>query len=280
MPRKKIVIVILSRNHLMDFAGPADVFTHANELRDCYDIELVSPTDNLTGFYGGVDTLLLTGNDDAPGNKVFFSWLRGEHDNIRRIGFVGVGSAILEKTGLPLDRNFFHTRDGHVYTSGGVSSGIDLALAMVEEDCGMSVAYHIASKLIFFYLSRQVYQIQFGNLVDSSPLAEQLKGWLAGRLNEPLPVNLLAEKMNMSTRNFTRVFTSQTGLSPAKFIEKLRVDEACNLLVKTDDTLERIAVCCGMGGLVSMRRLFLRHLTVTPSEYRRLLKLHKYENSY
>ena len=97
MPRKKIVIIILSRNHLMDFAGPADVFTHANELRDCYEIELVSPTDNLTGFYGGVDTLLLTGNDNAPGNDVFFSWLRGEHDNIRRIGFVGVGSAILEK---------------------------------------------------------------------------------------------------------------------------------------------------------------------------------------
>ena len=280
MPRKKIVIIILSRNHLMDFAGPADIFTHANELRDCYEIELVSPTDNLTGFYGGVDTLLLTGNDNAPGNDVFFSWLRGEHDNIRRIGFVGVGSTILEKTGLPLDRNFFHTRDGHVYTSGGVSSGIDLALAMVEEDCGKSVASHIASKLIFFYLSRQVYQVQFGNLVDSSSLAAQLKEWLSGHLKDPLPVTVLAEKMNMSPRNFTRVFTRQTSLSPAKFIEKLRVDEACNLLVKTDEALEEIALRCGMGGLVSMRRLFLRHLMVTPSEYRRLLKLHKYENSY
>jgi transcriptional regulator GlxA family with amidase domain len=280
MPRKKIVIVVLSRNQLMDFAGAADVFTHANNLRGCYDIKLVSPTDSLTEFYGGIDTLLLTGNADEPGNDLFFSWLRGEHGNIRRIGFVCVGSAILEKTGLPLDRNFFHTRDGQVYTSGGVSSGIDLALAMVEEDCGKSVASHIASKLIFFYLSRQVYQIQFGNLVDSSPLSEQLKGWLAGRLNEPLPVTLLAEKMNMSPRNFTRVFTRQTSLSPAKFIEKLRVDEACNLLVKTDETLEEIALRCGMGGLVSMRRLFLRHLMVTPSEYRRLLKLHKYENSY
>ena len=276
--RKKIIIMMLSRNRLMDSAGPADVFMHANNFLDCYEVILISPADNLTNLYGDIDTLLLTGSGDEPGNEKLFAWVSGEHGRIRRIGFVGVDSAILERSGLLPDRSFFHTRDGHTYTSGGVSSGIDLALAMVEEDCGRVVAIDIARKLIFFYLSRQVYQVKFGNLIDSSSLATELKEWLTGRLHESLPISLLAEKVNMSLRNFTRVFAKQTGLSPAKFIEKLRVEETCNLLVNSDETLEIIAARCGMGGLVSMRRLFLRHLTITPSAYRRIFKLHKYEN--
>jgi transcriptional regulator GlxA family with amidase domain len=155
---------------------------------------------------------------------------------------------------------------------------MDLALAMVEEDCGRGVAAAIARKLIFFYLNKQAYQVQFGTLVDTSPIAVQLKEWLAERLHESLDVGRLAEKMNMSPRNFTRVFTRQTGISPAKFIEKIRVEAAQLLVDKSDEPLEQIAARCGLGGLVSMRRLFLRHLMVTPSDYRRFLKLQKYEN--
>jgi len=316
MDKKQIAIVVMSGDLLMDFAGPADVFLQANKLRDVYDVVLVSAdarpviavagiqinSISLTDLEGNIDTLLIAGNNYGLKYKEFYAWLAEAHSGIRRIGAIGVGAATMAKLSLldderasmhlknggllpqnhlpvKADRNPFHSRDGQVYTSGGVSSGIDLALAMVEEDCGRGVAADVARKLIFFYLSRQIYQVQFGNLIPASPVATQLKEWLLGRLHEPLDVSRLAEKMNMSPRNFTRVFTRETGISPAKFIEKLRVEAACACLEKSDKPLEEIALSCGLGGLVSMRRIFLRHLMVTPSDYRRLLKLHKYENS-
>ena len=292
MERKKVAIMVMSGNLLMDFAGPADVFRHANSLRGIYDVALVSTGTSLiqasggiafnclslTDLEGTIDTLLIAGNDTGSNYQEFYSWLAVAHTRIRRIGFVSVGRSVLEKSGMLPDRNFFYSRDGQLFTSGGVSSGIDLALAMVEEDCGRGVAAEIARRLIFFYLNRQAYQVQFGSLVDVSPLAIQLKGWLAERLHEILDVGRLAEKMNMSPRNFTRVFTRQTGISPAKYIEKLRVEAARLCMEKSDASLEQIALRYGLGGLVSMRRLFLRHLMVTPSDYKRLLKLQKYEN--
>jgi transcriptional regulator GlxA family with amidase domain len=292
MHKKKIVIVVLSAELMMDFAGPADVFRHANKRRDIYEIVLVSPSAGpiigpagiqiqctaLTELDYSIDTLLIIGNAPESNFGEFYAWLASTQNLIRRIGTIGVSTTILEKAGLKLDRNFFHSRDGQLYTSGGVSSGIDLALAMVEEDCGRGAAADVARKLIFFYLNRQPYQVQFGSLVDASPLALQLKERLANRLHEPLDVGRLAEKLNMSQRNFTRVFTRQTGISPAKFIEKLRVEAARLYLDEGDQTLEDIASRCGLGGLVSMRRLFLRHLMVTPSDYRKFLKLQKYEN--
>lgn len=292
MSRKKIAIVVMSGDLLIDFAGPADVFHHANTLRDAYDVILVSPGGPPMSCFAGIqisctpladlgsniDTLLITGDDSGANQFDFFAWLAVAHNRIRRIGFVGVGASILEKSGILPDRNFFHSRDGQLFTSGGVSSGIDLALAMVEEDCGRGVAAEIARRLIFFYLNRQAYQVQFGSMVDGSPVALQLKEWLAERLHESLDVGRLAERMNMSTRNFTRVFTRQTGISPAKYIEKLRVEAARLYIEQNDEPLEQVALRCGLGGLVSMRRLFLRHLQVTPSDYKRLLKLQKYEN--
>jgi transcriptional regulator GlxA family with amidase domain len=292
MDRKKIAIAVMSGNLLMDFAGPADVFHHANKLRGIYDVVLVSPGAGpvysspgieinclrLTDLEGTIDTLLIVGNDTGSNYGEFYAWLAAAHNGIRRIGFVGVGNSILEKSGMLPDRNFFHSRDGQLFTSGGVSSGIDLALAMVEEDCGRGVAAEIARRLIFFYLNRQAYQVQFGSLVDASPVAVQLKEWLAERLHEPLDVVRLAEKMNMSPRNFSRVFTRQTGISPAKYIEKLRVEAARLCIEESDAPLEQVALRCGLGGLVSMRRLFLRHLMVTPSDYKKLLKQQKYEN--
>jgi len=282
----------MSGEMLMDFAGPADVFQQANNLRDAYNIVLVSPGAAPVSCNGGIqinctplrnldndiDTLIITGNDSKSDYTDFFLWLETAHKQIRRIGFVGVGAPVLEKSGMLRDRDFFRTRDGHTFTSGGVSSGIDLALAMVEEDCGRGVAAEIARKLIFFHLSRQAYQVQFGSQVDQSPIAVQLKEWLADRLHESLDIGRLAEKMNMSTRNFTRVFTRQTGISPAKYIEKLRVEAARTRIEQGEEPIEQIALSCGLGGLVSMRRLFLRHLAVSPSDYKKFLKLQKYES--
>ncbi|MDN3584684.1 GlxA family transcriptional regulator [Mucilaginibacter flavus] len=249
-----------------------------------------------------IDTLIIAGNDfvelDNPLFAPFYNWLSTINPtNTRRICSVCGGAFVLAKAGLlngrkatthwelseklkknyPLvhvDTNAFFTNDGPIYTSGGVSSGIDLALGLVEEDHGKDIAIKVARKLVF-YLSRPGFQSQFGNLLpayESSNIAEKLHSWFNQHLHEPLDVVRIADHLNMSTRNFTRVFHKQTGVSPAKFIEKLRVETARKYLEDTDTPLERIAERCGLGNLISMRRTFLRHLMTTPSDYRRVFR--------
>jgi len=313
----------MSGNTLLNFAGPADVFTYADKCLPGsvagYDVVIASPTairkkvktssgmeihcqccvSDITTL---IDTLIIAGNDFAelnnPANGDFYKWLSEvtEH-NIRRVASICGGAFSLAKAGLlngrkatthwdlserlkksyPLvhvDSNAFFTNDGNIYTSGGVSSGIDLALALVEEDHGKDIAITVARKLVF-YLSRPGFQTQFGNLLpayESSNIAEKLKNWFTEHLHEPLDLVRIAGHLNMSTRNFTRVFHKQTGISPAKFIEKLRVETARKYLEDTDISLEKIAERCGLGNLISMRRTFLRHLMTTPSDYRRAFR--------
>jgi len=323
LTKKKVVIVAMSGNTLLNFAGPADVFTYADKCLPGsvagYDVVIASPTAVrkkvktssgmeihcqccVSDITTPIDTLIIAGNDSAelnnPANIDFYKWLSEvtEH-NIRRVASICGGVFSLAKAGLlngrkatthwdlserlkksyPLvhvDSNAFFTKDGNIYTSGGVSSGIDLALALVEEDHGKDIAITVARKLVF-YLSRPGFQTQFGNLLpvyESSNIAEKLKNWFTEHLHEPLDLARIAGHLNMSTRNFTRVFHKQTGISPAKFIEKLRVETARKYLEDTDTSLEKIAERCGLGNLISMRRTFLRHLMTTPSDYRRAFR--------
>lgn len=249
-----------------------------------------------------VDTLLIAGSNnlqdhDNPIYDEFYNWLAAANNCSRRIGSICAGAFALAKAGLldgrratthwdrskilqkkyPLihvDSNPFYVSDGHIYTSGGVSSGIDLALALVEEDYGKAIAIQVARRLVV-YLNRPGYQIQFGSLLDSGDtykIADKLQPWIVDRLNEPLDTTRLANQANMSLRNFTRVFTKQTGLPPAKYIEKVRVEATRKYLEDSDLSLEVIAEKCGLGSLVSMRRTFLRHLMITPSDYRRAFR--------
>jgi transcriptional regulator GlxA family with amidase domain len=249
-----------------------------------------------------IDTLLIAGSNDIqnlddPDYAAFYSWLAAIDQSTRRIGSICAGAFALAKAGLlngrratthwnrsellqknyPLiqvDSNPFYINDGKIYTSGGVSSGIDLALALVEEDHGREIAMQVARRLVF-YLNRPGFQVQFGNLLpayDHHNVAGKMRTWMIEHLNEPLDINRLADHINMSPRNFTRVFHKQTGISPAKYIEKLRVEAARKYLEDSDISLEQIAEKCGLGGLVSMRRTFLRHLMVTPSDYRRAFR--------
>lgn len=322
--KKQVVIVAMSGNMLLDFAGPADVFTNADKcLSFCgskmgYDVLIVSPTLNkkvatstgieITCQYSAmeiktpIDTVIVAGNDFQTLQKSeyadFCNWLSSINENhTRRIGSVCGGAFALAEAGLlngkkatthwqlserlkreyPLvdvNTSAFYTTDGNIYTSGGVSSGIDLALALVEEDHGKDIAIQVARRIVF-YLSRPGFQVQFANLLpvyESSNIAGKLHGWFSENLHQPLDVIRIAGHLNMSPRNFTRVFHKQTGLSPAKFIEKMRIETARKYLEDTDMSLENIAEKCGLGGLVSMRRTFLRHLMTTPSDYRRAFR--------
>ncbi len=322
--KKKVVIVVMTGNMLLDFAGPSDVFSNADNclqasgLAEGYEVLIAAPTtDRTVRASTGVeircpyhvrqialpiDTLIIAGNDfrgsSAAALEDFYEWLALiSAANTRRIASVCGGAFVLAKAGLlegkratthwelseklkreypsiQVNANHLFTNDGNVYTSAGVSSGIDLSLALVEEDFGKDIAIRVARKLVF-YLSRPGFQAQFGNLLpvyESENIAGKIQNWLRDHLHESLEIGRIASQMNMSTRNFTRVFHRETGMPPAKFIEKLRVEAARKLLEDTDIPLERIAEQCGMSNLVSMRRIFLRHLLVTPSDYRRIFR--------
>jgi len=244
-----------------------------------------------------IDTLIVAGFSrmQLRGGHPFFQWLKHIYPKVRRIASVCIGTYALAEAGIldgkkatthwefsqefqlrypavKVDTNPFYAREGNVYTSGGVASGIDLALALVEEDFGRDVALNAARQLVL-PLKRLGYQSQFSTLLQvhslENSIAGKLHSWLIRHLAEQLSVEHLAAHSNMSVRNFTRVFLRETGLTPAKFVEKLRIEIARKYLEDSDLPMDQIAAKCGLGGLVSMRRTFMRHMMVSPSDYRR-----------
>jgi transcriptional regulator GlxA family with amidase domain len=164
-----------------------------------------------------------------------------------------------------------YIRDGNVYTSAGVTAGMDLALALVEEDHGSRLALEVARDLVL-YLRRPGGQSQFSvalsmQLSDRRPLRD-LAAWMLENLNKPLNVQMLAKQAAMSPRNFARIFTREMHITPAKYVERLRVEIVRRRLEETQHSLKKIAGDCGFGNVKSMREVFQRVLRTTPGEYR------------
>jgi len=253
---------------------------------------------NINSIDYEIDTLLVTGIPGAPENmvnKATLRWLKDHWQHIRRVGSVCTGAFILAEAGIlngrkatshwmvcdklarlypniSVDKDPIFVKDGHVYTSAGITTGMDLALAMVEEDYGRDIALMVARRLVL-YLKRPGNQSQFSialthQKADHQPIRE-VQDWMIEHLNDNLTVEMLAEKASMSPRNFARVFLRETGITPAKYIEKLRLETARRRLEETQLTLDEISDECGLGMADNMRRLFLRHLKTTPSDYRR-----------
>ena len=246
-----------------------------------------------------VDTLLVTGNaGEKMISKPAMNWLKEHWQNIRRVGSVCAGAFVLAEAGIldgkratthwsrcdkmakmypkvKVENDPIFVKDGHVYTSAGISTGMDLALALVEEDHGRDLALMVARMLVL-YLKRPGNQSQFSaalihQKVDHQPIRE-VQDWMLEHLNDDLTVETLAEKASMSPRNFARVFLRETGITPAKYIEKLRLETARRRLEETQLTVDEISTECGLGGADTMRRLFLRHMKTTPTDYRRSFK--------
>ena len=158
-----------------------------------------------------------------------------------------------------------------MWTSGGGSSCFDLTLALVEDDYGFTLARDIAQDMVM-YLRRPGGQLQFSRynldqINSSGPISELLK-WILANITADLCVEALAEKVAMSPRNFTRVFTRETGVSPARYVAEARLAAARQLLEQTSDTLERVAEQSGLGSAINLRRIFEKQLHLTPGEYR------------
>jgi len=245
---------------------------------------------------GQIDTLLVVGGTGvlAAIDPSVLAWLVRMAAKVRRLGSVCTGAFLLAEAGLldgrkatthwawtqalasrypgvAVDPNPIWVQSGNVYTSAGVTAGMDLALAFVEEDCGSEAALSVARDLVLF-LRRPGGQSQF-----SASLAAQaserkalleLQIWMAEHLGERITVEQLAERAAMSPRNFARVFVRELGVTPARYIERLRLEAARHDLERTDKSLAEIADACGFGSAESMRRTFHRALGITPGSYR------------
>jgi transcriptional regulator GlxA family with amidase domain len=164
-------------------------------------------------------------------------------------------------------------RDGRVWSSAGVTTGIDLALALIEQDAGRQVAMSVA-RILVVYLKRAGGQSQYSALLAAQAESEseafgELERWIAEHLKSELRVDALAERVHMSPRNFARVYAERRGRTPAKAVEAIRVDAARRRLEETDERIESIAEACGFGGEEQMRCAFVRILRIPPREYRK-----------
>jgi transcriptional regulator GlxA family with amidase domain len=246
---------------------------------------------------GQIDTLLIAGGSAIEEDRTSpeaVRWVREIAARTRRVGSVCTGALLLARAGLldgrratthwnwceRLARRYprvtvephpIFIRDGNVYTSAGVTAGMDLALALVEDDHGSRLALQVARQLVL-YLRRPGGQAQFSaalslQLSDRQPLRE-LQTWVLENLDKPLSVQALAQHVAMSPRNFARVFGRQMRVTPGKFVERLRVEAARRRLEETRHSLKKIAAQCGLGSVSSMRRIFQRLVGTPPGQYR------------
>jgi len=243
----------------------------------------------------GWDTLMVTGGRaKTPENAAVADWMRLAAPQARRVVSVCTGAFLLAEAGIldgrratthwkaladltrmyprvQVENEAIFVKDGSVWTSAGASSGFDLALALVEEDDGPSVAREVAQHMVL-YLRRPGGQPQFsrflaGQAMEPGPIRD-VQAWALENLSSDLGLEKLADRAAMSPRNFARVFVRQTGLTPARFIEQIRVEAARQRLEQGRETIDGVAAACGLGSALTLRRTFERHLGVTPSEYR------------
>lgn len=242
------------------------------------------------------DLLLVPGGEGARvADQDLVTWLRRHAPRARRIVSVCTGAFLLAEAGILSGRRVtthwaycdaltagypdidvaaepIFVRDGNIATSAGVTAGIDLALALVEEDLGRDAALTIARHLVVF-LRRPGNQAQFSaqlaaQTAQREPLRE-VQRWIAERPDADLSVEALARRANLSSRQFARAFTSQVGTTPGRYVDRVRMEAARRRLEDTTDGIEQTALACGFGTPEAMRRAFLRALGVGPAEYRR-----------
>ncbi|MGO4377202.1 GlxA family transcriptional regulator [Pseudoduganella sp. RAF53_2] len=247
-----------------------------------------------------VDTIVIPGSPHMPRiqslNKPLSEWLSGASSQVRRTASVCSGTFLLAQAGLlngkraathwamcdllrerfpsvEVDNDAIYIRQQSVWTSAGVSAGVDLALALVEDDCGHAVAMQVARELVVF-LKRPGGQAQFSELLqtqsEEGDIFERLHLWIMDNLAlEPLSVDVMAEQVNMSPRNFARVYKQKTGRTPAKGVEVLRLEAARRMLEASPRKVDQIARLCGFGNEERLRSAFQRTLGVAPRDYRK-----------
>ena len=307
MPRR-LAVVIFPDFQLLDAAGPIAAFEIAERYRPgSYDLTVHAPGGGSVRSSSGVaftseplgdgpfDTVMIAGGNGTRRMAALAEitgWLRGV--TARRRTSVCTGAYVLAEAGLldgrratthwgstddfarrypkvKVDADRIFIRDGDVWTSAGITAGIDLAMALIEDDLGAEVARGVAQQLVV-HQRRPGGQSQFSALIELGGRSGRFAGlmdWMRAHLAEPLPVERLADQAAMSPRNFARAFTAETGTTPAKAVERLRLEAARTEVETGRVPIDRVAEQVGFGDPERMRRAFLRAFGQPPQALRR-----------
>ncbi|QYX76016.1 GlxA family transcriptional regulator [Streptomyces akebiae] len=308
---RTVLVVLFDDVQSLDVTGPLEVFAGAEQhTPGTYRISTASldgtPVRTSSGLTLVPDhtlatapaphTLLVPGGRGTrnPAPEVV-DWLREHGPSADRLVSVCTGAILLAEAGfldgrratthwaycdtlarhhpaIEVDPDPIYVRDGHVATSAGVTSGIDLALALVEEDIGREAALDIARQLVVF-LRRPGNQAQFSaqlaaQTAQREPLRE-VQRWITEHPGDDLSVDHLAARARLSPRHFARAFRAETGMTPGRYVDRVRLEHARRLLEDTSDGVEEISRACGYGTAEAMRRAFVKALATSPAEYRR-----------
>ena len=304
-----IAVVVYPSFQLLDAAGPISAFEIAARYQPgAYEIEVLAPESGVTASSSGVgvttkalhdgpfDTLMVVGGEGRYRRQLgaVVGWLTSTAAATRRVTSVCSGAWLLAEAGLldgrratthwsgteefkrrypkvRLDADRIFIRDGDIWTSAGITAGIDLALALIEEDLGADIARRVAQQLVV-HQRRPGGQSQFSALIDlggHSGRFAALMDWMREHLAEALTVEQLAEHAAMSPRNFARAFVAETGTTPAKAVERLRLEAARAEVEAGRTPIDRVAERSGFGDPERMRRAFLRAFGQPPQALRR-----------
>ncbi|MEU0006922.1 GlxA family transcriptional regulator [Streptomyces sp. NPDC006314] len=311
MAQRTLLIVVFDGVQSLDVTGPLEVFTGAEKRTPgSYRIRTASldggpvltssgltlvPDGSLTDA-AGPHTLVVPGGEGtrSPAPRLV-EWLRVHGPGARRLVSVCTGAILLARAGLldgrratthwayceklardhpavQVEPQPIFVRDGNVATSAGVTAGIDLALALVEEDLGRDAALTVARHLVVF-LRRPGNQAQFSaQLAAQTARREPLRDvqqWITEHPDGDLGVEVLAARAALSPRHFSRAFQAETGTTPGRYVDRVRLEHARRLLEDTTDGIEEISRASGYGTPEAMRRAFVKSLGTSPAEYRR-----------
>jgi transcriptional regulator GlxA family with amidase domain len=306
----RLGVLIFPGFQILDATGPIAAFEIAGRYRSSYEIDVIaagagpiasSSRASLVARAwqgaGAYDTLIVSGGDgtrEASHDARLLAIVRDIAARARRTASVCSGAFVLAAAGLldggkatthwsragdfarrfpkvRLEPDRIFVKDGPIWTSAGITAGIDLALAMIADDLGEEIARSTAQQLVV-YRRRPGGQSQFSALLQlERPEARfsALLGWARERLSEPLTVDQLAERAAMSPRHFARAFAAETGVTPAKAVERLRVEAARERVESSPEPIDRIAEVVGFGDPERMRRAFLRAFSQPPQALRR-----------
>jgi transcriptional regulator GlxA family with amidase domain len=304
----RVAFLVYDGVTLLDVAGPAEVFKEANRFGADYQIVLLSPTgDDVTSNLGiriavdgavssapAPDTWLVAGSDLYPRSPVPGALADAARVAAGRVASVCTGAFILAAAGLldgkratthwkvthelaarcptcHVEPDAIYVRDGTTYTSAGVTAGIDLALALVEEDHGPDLARAVARALVV-YMQRAGGQSQFSAPLEGSPPRSPALRKITDRVTanprDDHSLDELAKHLNVSTRHLTRLFRDELSTTPARYVENIRFDLA-RALLDQGHTATRAASLAGFPSYESMRRVFARNLSISPAAYQR-----------
>ncbi|MER6737347.1 GlxA family transcriptional regulator [Streptomyces puniciscabiei] len=311
MPQRTLLFVLFDGVQSLDVTGPLEVFAGAEKhtpgtyrvrtasldggpVRTSSGLTLV-PDQALTAAADPHTLLVPGGEGTRHADPRLVDWLRERGPRVPRLVSVCTGAVLLAAAGLldgrratthwaycdklardhpavAVDPEPIYVRDGHVATSAGVTSGIDLALALVEEDLDRDVALAVARHLVVF-LRRPGNQAQFSAQLAAqtarrAPLRE-VQRWITEHPAGDLTVDALAARARLSPRHFARAFREETGMTPGRYVDRVRLEHARRLLEDTTDNIEEVARASGYGTPEAMRRAFTRTLGTAPAEYRR-----------